>query len=140
MKKVLLSVIITVCVMTGIGYGVIMNVCQNYEETIADMTELYEDSEAEIAELEQEKGIDKRLVDNINDLKENMRKEVKSDILSICMQSLKKFKYNFVRSFIYYISNLIINIVVIFVLIVSFLNTYFSFFSFCFWYNHFHIY
>ena len=31
----------------------------------------------------------------INDLKENMRKEVKSDILSICMQSLKKFKYNF---------------------------------------------
>ena len=31
----------------------------------------------------------------INDLKENMRKEVKSDILSICMQSLKKYKYNF---------------------------------------------
>ena len=50
MKKVLLSVIITVCVMTGIGYCVIMNVCQNYEETIADMTELYEDSEAKIAE------------------------------------------------------------------------------------------
>ena len=56
MKKVLLSVIITVCVMTGIGYGVIMNVCQNYEETIADMTELYEDSEAEIAELEADKA------------------------------------------------------------------------------------
>ena len=55
-KKVLLSVIITVCVMTGIGYGVIMNVCQNYEETIADMTELYEDSEAEIAELEADKA------------------------------------------------------------------------------------
>ena len=56
MKKVLLSVIITVCVMTGIGYCVIMNVCQNYEETIADMTELYEDSEATIAELEADKA------------------------------------------------------------------------------------
>ena len=56
MKKVLLSVIVTVCVMTGIGYCVIMNVCQNYEETIADMTELYEDSEAEIAELEADKA------------------------------------------------------------------------------------
>lgn len=54
MKKILLSVIITVCVMTGIGYCVIMNVCQNYEETIADMTELYEDSEATIAELEKD--------------------------------------------------------------------------------------
>lgn len=54
MKKVLLSVIITVCVMTGIGYCVIMNVCHNYEETIADMTELYEDSEATIAELEKD--------------------------------------------------------------------------------------
>ena len=55
MKKVLLSVIVTVCVMTGIGYCVIMNVCQNYEKTIADMTELYEDSEATIAELEADK-------------------------------------------------------------------------------------
>ena len=42
--------------MTGIGYCVIMNVCQNYEETIADMTELYEDSEATIAELEADKA------------------------------------------------------------------------------------
>ena len=55
MKKVLLSVIVTVCVMTGIGYCVIMNVCQDYEETIADITELYEDSEATIAELESDK-------------------------------------------------------------------------------------
>ena len=56
MKKVLLSVIVTVCVMTGIGYCVIMNVCQNYEKTISDMTELYEDSEATIAELESDKA------------------------------------------------------------------------------------
>ena len=56
MKKVLLSVIVTVCVMTGIGYCVIMNVCQDYEETIADITELYEDSEATIAELESDKA------------------------------------------------------------------------------------
>lgn len=31
----------------------------------------------------------------INDLKGKMRKEVKSDILAICMQSLKKYKYSF---------------------------------------------
>lgn len=39
MKKILLSVVITACVMTGIGYLVINNVCQNYEEELTYMSE-----------------------------------------------------------------------------------------------------
>ena len=34
MKKILLSVIITVCVMTGIGYGIINNITDDYEEKV----------------------------------------------------------------------------------------------------------
>lgn len=55
MKKILLSVIITVCVMTGIGYGIITNITNNYEEKMENIKveseEREAEREAEIAEL-----------------------------------------------------------------------------------------
>ena len=51
MKKILLSVIITMCVMTGIGYGIITNVTDYYEEKMERIKIESEEREAEIVEL-----------------------------------------------------------------------------------------
>ena len=49
---------------------------------------------AEIAELEQEKGIDKRLVDNINDLKEEISQILPYYMIPSDIIVLDKFPYN----------------------------------------------
>ena len=51
MKKILLSVIITVCVMTGIGYGIINNITDDYEEKMESIKVESEEREEEIVEL-----------------------------------------------------------------------------------------
>lgn len=51
MKKILLSVIITVCVMTGIGYGIINNITDDYEEKMESIKVESEEREEEILEL-----------------------------------------------------------------------------------------
>ena len=54
MKKILLSVIITMCVMTGIGYGIITNITDYYEEKMESIKVESEEREAEIVELKSE--------------------------------------------------------------------------------------
>ena len=51
MKKILLSVIITMCVMTGIGYGIINNITDDYEEKMESIKVESEEREEEILEL-----------------------------------------------------------------------------------------
>ena len=51
MKKILLSVIITMCVMTGIGFGIITNITDYYEEKMESIKVESEEREAEIVEL-----------------------------------------------------------------------------------------